>query len=183
MERNKEIKINIKDIVVLESPLHKDNRGYFTENWRKDDLIKNGVPVNFFKKELQNNISLSKKGVIRGMHFQDCPKLFTVVQGKFRMCFVDLRENSETFKNIFYLDVKPGTIVYMPSGVANGVQSLENNGYLNYLVKCYYDPKYVSMNPLDEDLNLPWVKDIEPILSEKDKNGISYKEMLKKTRK
>lgn len=48
MERNKEIKINIKDIVVLESPIHKDNRGYFTENWRKDDLIKNGVPVGFF---------------------------------------------------------------------------------------------------------------------------------------
>ena len=87
---------SIDGLLVLTSPLHHDYRGYFLENWKKNDLIKFGIPKEFFNNDLQNNVSVSNKGTLRGMHCQGWAKLMTVAWGTFRMCFVDLRRESAT---------------------------------------------------------------------------------------
>ena len=148
---NNDIKPNIDGLLILSSDLHHDERGYFLENWRKVDLEKFGVSKSLFLNKLQNNVSVSKKGTIRGMHCQGCEKIMTVAYGKFRMIFIDLRFGSKTYEQIDTIDVVPGMSIYVPSGVANGAQSLVDDGILNYLVADYYDPDkdYLGIMPLD----------------------------------
>ena len=181
MYLNDDIKTNIDGLLVLSSDLHHDERGYFLENWRKVDLEKFGVPESLFLNKLQNNVSVSKRGTIRGMHCQGYEKFMTVAYGKFRMIFIDLRVDSKTYKQIDIIDVIPGMSVYVPGGVANGSQSLVDNGILNYLVADYYDPNknYLGIMPLDEDLNLEWDFSTNPIVSNKDMSSNSYSEVLK----
>lgn len=181
MYLNKDIKTNIDGLLVLSSDLHHDERGYFLENWRKVDLEKFGVPESLFLNKLQNNVSVSKRGTIRGMHCQGYEKFMTVASGKFRMIFIDLRVDSKTYKQIDIIDVIPSMSVYVPGGVANGAQSLDDNGILNYLVADYYDPNknYLGIMPLDEDLNLEWDFSTKPIVSNKDMSSNSYSDVLK----
>lgn len=131
MDIDRTISVRIQGLLVFESPLHHDERGYFLENWRKKDLLANGVPESFFHHKLQNNVSVSKQGVIRGMHCQGYEKLMTVAYGTFKMIFIDLRIDSPTYKSVDVIDVQPGRAVFVPGGVANGAQSLVNNGILN----------------------------------------------------
>lgn len=180
MYLNDDIKTNIDGLLVLSSDLHHDERGYFLENWRKVDLEKFGVPESLFLNKLQNNVSVSKRGTIRGMHCQGYEKFMTVAYGKFRMIFIDLRINSKTYKQIDTIDVVPGMSIYVPGGVANGAQSLVDNGILNYLVADYYDPNknYLGIMPLDLELGLNWDFSINPIVSDKDMSSNSYSEVL-----
>lgn len=180
MDIDRTILVRIQGLLVFESPLHHDERGYFLENWRKKDLVENGVPESFFHHKLQNNVSVSKQGVIRGMHCQGYEKLMTVAYGTFKMIFIDLRIDSPTYKSVDVIDVKPGRAVFVPSGVANGAQSLVHNGILNYLVTDYYDPhkNYLGMTPLDKDANLSWDSLFKPIISEKDQAAKTFKEVL-----
>ena len=78
------------------------------------------------------------------------------------------------------IDVQPGRAVFVPGGVANGAQSLVNNGILNYLVADYYDPhkNYLGITPLDKDAHLSWDSLSKPIISEKDQAAKSFKEVL-----
>lgn len=177
---NTDIKTNIDGLLVLSSDLHYDERGYFLENWRKVDLEKFGVPKSLFLNKLQNNVSVSKKGTIRGMHCQGYEKFMTVASGAFRMIFIDLRIDSKTYRQVDMIDVTPGMSIYVPGGVANGAQSLVDNGILNYLVADYYEPDkdYLGIMPLDKDLNLDWDFSSKPIVSDKDMNSKSYAEVL-----
>lgn len=180
MDIDRTISVRIQGLLVFESPLHHDERGYFLENWRKKDLVANGVPDSFFHHKLQNNVSVSNQGVIRGMHCQGYEKLMTVAYGTFKMIFIDLRIDSPTYKSVDVIDVKPGRTVFVPGGVANGAQSLVNNGILNYLVTDYYDPhkNYLGMTPLDKDADLSWDSLFKPIISEKDQAAKTFKEVL-----
>lgn len=180
MDIDRTISVRIQGLLVFESPLHHDERGYFLENWRKKDLVANGVPDSFFHHKLQNNVSVSNQGVIRGMHCQGYEKLMTVAYGTFKMIFIDLRIDSPTYKSVDVIDVKPGRTVFVPGGVANGAQSLVHNGILNYLVTDYYDPhkNYLGMTPLDKDANLSWDSLFKPIISEKDQAAKTFKEVL-----
>ena len=180
MDIDRTVSVRIQGLLVFESPLHHDDRGYFLENWRKKDLIANGVPDSFFHHKLQNNVSVSNQGVIRGRHCQGYEKLMTVAYGTFKMIFIDLRIDSPTYKSVDVIDVKPGRTVFVPGGVANGAQSLVHNGILNYLVTDYYDPhkNYLGMTPLDKDANLSWDSLFKPIISEKDQAAKTFKEVL-----
>ena len=175
-----ERKPNVEGLGIFGTPKHVDQRGYFTENWRKHDLLEFGVPESFFEGKLQNNVSKSHAGTIRGIHYQGYPKFMTVAQGIFRMVFIDLRLGSKTYKAVEIIDVTPGMSIFVPGGVANGAQSLEDEGILNYLVTDYYDPnkEYLGINPLDKDLNLPWSTAVPFLVSEKDSSALSYKEVL-----
>ena len=166
----------IDGLLHLTSPLHYDERGYFLENWRKIDLINFGVPESFFHGDLQNNVSVSKKGTIRGMHCQGWAKLMTVASGTFRMCFIDLRLSSPTYKAVDVIDVVPGMAIFVPAGVSNGAQALTDTGILNYLVTGYYDPnvRHSGIMPLDKTLNLPWDLSGDVIISPKDQQSDSY---------
>ena len=176
MKIEEQVKPNIEGLLILSNPLHHDERGYFVENWRKIDLLKYGVPESFFQGKLQNNVSVSKKGTIRGMHCQGWAKLMTVASGTFRMCFVDLRLSSPTYKAVDVIDVVPGMAIFVPAGVSNGAQALTDKGILNYLVTGYYDPsvKHSGIMPLDKMLNLPWDLTGEVIISLKDQQSDSY---------
>ena len=182
MKLEEQVKPNIEGLLMLSSPLHHDERGYFVENWRKIDLLKYGVPESFFQGKLQNNVSVSKKGTIRGMHCQGWAKLMTVASGTFRMCFVDLRLSSSTYKAVDVIDVVPGMAIFVPAGVSNGAQALTDKGILNYLVKGYYDPstKHSGIMPLDKTLNLPWDLTGEVIISSKDQQSDSYLSIIQK---
>ena len=180
MDIDRTISVQIQGLLVFESPLHHDERGYFLENWRKKDLVANGVPESFFHHKLQNNVSVSNQGVIRGMHCQGYEKLMTVASGTFKMIFIDLRIDSPTYKSVDVIDVKPGRAVFVPGGVANGAQSLVDNGILDYLVADYYDPhkNYLGITPLDKDADLSWDSLLKPIISEKDQAAKTFKEVL-----
>ena len=182
MKIEEQVKPNIEGLLILTSPLHHDERGYFVENWRKIDLLKYGVPESFFQGKLQNNVSVSKKGTIRGMHCQGWAKLMTVASGTFRMCFVDLRLSSPTYKAVDVIDVVPGMAIFVPAGVSNGAQALTDKGILNYLVTGYYDPsaKHAGIMPLDKTLNLPWDLTGEVIISSKDQKSDSYLSIIQK---
>ena len=182
MKIEEQVKPNIEGLLILSSPLHHDERGYFVENWRKIDLLKYGVPEFFFQGKLQNNVSVSKKGTIRGMHCQGWAKLMTVASGTFRMCFVDLRLSSPTYKAVDVIDVVPGMAIFVPAGVSNGAQALTDKGILNYLVTGYYDPsvKHSGIMPLDKTLNLPWDLTGELIISPKDQQSNSYLSIIQK---
>ena len=182
MKIEEQVKPNIEGLLRLSSPLHHDERGYFVENWRKIDLLKYGVPESFFQGKLQNNVSISKKGTIRGMHCQGWAKLMTVASGTFRMCFVDLRLSSPTYKAVDVIDVVPGMAIFVPAGVSNGAQALTDKGILNYLVTGYYDPsvKHSGIMPLDKTLNLPWDLTGEVIISSKDQQSNSYLSIIQK---
>ena len=182
MKIEEQVKPNIEGLLILSSPLHHDERGYFVENWRKVDLIKYGVQELFFQGKLQNNVSVSKKGTIRGMHCQGWAKLMTVASGTFRMCFVDLRLSSSTYKAVDVIDVVPGMAIFVPAGVSNGAQALTDKGILNYLVTGYYDPsvKHSGIMPLDKTLNLPWDVTGEVIISSKDQQSDSYLSIIQK---
>lgn len=182
MKIEEQIKNNIQGLIILSSPLHHDERGYFVENWRKMDLLQYGVPESFFQGKLQNNVSVSKKGTIRGMHCQGWAKLMTVASGTFRMCFIDLRLSSPSYKAVDVIDVVPGMAIFVPAGVSNGAQALTDKGILNYLVTGYYDPnaKHAGIMPLDKTLNLPWDLSGEVIISSKDQKSDSYLSIVKK---
>lgn len=182
MKIEEQIKNNIEGLLILSSPLHHDERGYFVENWRKIDLLQYGVPESFFQGKLQNNVSVSKKGTIRGMHCQGWSKLMTVASGTFRMCFIDLRLSSPTYKAVDVIDVVPGMAIFVPAGVSNGAQALTDKGILNYLVTGYYDPsaKHAGIMPLDKTLNLPWDLTGEVIISSKDQKSDSYLSIIQK---
>lgn len=116
------------------------------------------------------------------MHCQGWAKLMTVASGTFRMCFVDLRLSSPTYKAVDVIDVVPGMAIFVPAGVSNGAQALTDKGILNYLVTGYYDPsvKHSGIMPLDKTLNLPWDLTGELIISPKDQQSNSYLSIIQK---
>ena len=117
-----------------------DNRGAFSEVF----LSKLHYPE--FKIEyIQENESVSKLGVFRGMHFQKGKyvqtKLIRVVSGKVLEFVCDLRRSSPSFKKIITFELKPNKILFLPKGLAHGFLSLEKKTILNYKCDNYYEPK------------------------------------------
>ena len=171
--------LDLNGVLVFDTAIHHDERGHFRENWRTDHLVQQGVPESFFRGFMQNNVSVSHKGVIRGMHCQGWAKLMTVAIGSFRMVFVDLRVESEHYGKKVTLDVKPGMCIYVPEGVANGAQALEDNSVLNYIVTGAWVPgeKYLTIHPLSDELLELWLP-IGPIVSEKDRKSPKLSDVL-----
>lgn len=164
---------SIPGLLIFDLDVYYDDRGWFKENFNKDDFEALGLPSSFLLSgKLQNNVSQSKKGVIRGMHGQPWEKLVSVAYGKVLGMWVDLRQG-ETFGNIYSLEMDETKSVYVPNGVANGIQVLSEVAIFNYLVNDYYDDaiEYPAVDALDPQLNLPWkTLDVPTIRSEKDRS-------------
>ena len=161
---------NIKDLILISPNIFEDERGYFFESYNNEKLAK------FIKTDfVQDNESLSQKGVLRGLHFQNPPfaqaKLIRVIKGSILDIAVDLRKKSPTFGMHFkcVLNEKSKQQLYVPEGFAHGFLCLEDNTILNYKCSNYYNPE--SENSIiwnDKDLNIDWgIKN--PILAKKDK--------------
>jgi dTDP-4-dehydrorhamnose 3,5-epimerase len=167
------MKINktfINDLLIIEPQLFKDDRGFFYESYNKNNLDK---VINVFF--VQDNESKSKKGVVRGLHFQLPPfeqtKLVRCVSGKILDVVVDLRTNSKTYGKSFSIELSSenNKQIFIPVGFAHGFQVLSEEAIVNYKVDEYYNPDSDSgIIWNDKDLSIDWNSDIKPILSKKD---------------
>ncbi len=168
---------HIKGLVVIEPKIFEDSRGYFLETFNlKAFKEKTKIEVNF----VQDNQSCSQKNVLRGLHFQNIPfdqgKLVSVIKGSVLDVAVDIRENSPTYGQHFkaILSDKNHHMMYLPSGMAHGFLTLEENTIFSYKCTNYYNKE--SEGCLlwnDADLNIDWSTN-KAILSEKDKEGENF---------
>lgn len=154
-----------------------DERGYFFESYSHKKLKEIGVKDMF----VQDNQSFSKKGVMRGIHFQKSPsqqcKLVRVVKGRIQDIAVDLRPNSPTFGQYHstILDDQEHKFFYIPEGFGHGFLALEDT-ILLYKCNDYYDPAAEGgLLWSDPDLNIDWMLD-SPLVSEKDQKLPTFKE-------
>ncbi|MDA7566600.1 dTDP-4-dehydrorhamnose 3,5-epimerase [Flavobacteriaceae bacterium] len=173
------IKTFINDLLVIEPQLFKDDRGFLFESYNKKKLDK---IINFLF--VQDNESKSKRGVIRGMHFQKPPhaqtKLVRCVSGKVLDVALDLRTNSKTYGKSFSVELssKNKKQLLIPKGFAHGFQVLSNEAIVNYKVDNYYNPDSdLGIIWNDKDLSIDWKLNIEPILSKKDLKLMSFKDL------
>ena len=161
----------LKDVLVFEPTVFGDSRGYFLESYNKGRYQDYLGDTEF----VQDNESLSSKGVIRGLHFQKNPfaqgKLVRVIKGAVMDVIVDIRPNSKTYGKIdyFHLTEANQKQVYIPVGFAHGFETLEDHTIFSYKCTNYYNKDSEgSLYWNDPDLNIPW-KSSDPIISEKDK--------------
>ena len=160
----------IPGMVVVRLPLHGDSRGWFKENWQREKMIALGLP-DFTP--VQNNISYNEaKGVTRGFHAEPWDKYVSVGFGRVFCAWVDLRPGS--FGKTFSIEVDPGTAVFVPRGVANGFQTLEDNSVYTYLVTQHWsaDLRYVSVKLDDPTVAMEWPIPLsEATISDKDRGN------------
>lgn len=150
-----------------------DNRGQFVKTYHEDCFIQNNLNITW-KEEYY---SISKKNVIRGMHFQlpphDHEKLVYCVSGAVLDVVVDLRNNSPTFKQhiVINLDSQKRNMIYIPKGCAHGFKSLCDNTIMMYKVSTTYNQNFDYGISWDS-CNIDWALDGQPILSNRDKSFI-----------
>lgn len=153
-----------------------DERGFFARIWDKNEFSKMGLNSEF----VQTSISLNtKKGTIRGMHYQTKPyeetKIVRCTKGKIFDVIVDLRPDSKTFKDWFSVELSADNykMLYVPKGIAHGFQTLEDSTEVTYQISQFYMPKFskgIKWN--DDTLNIKWpIKSI--IISERDKSFVT----------
>lgn len=156
-----------------------DNRGYFLESSNE----KHNMLCNF----KQDNISCSKKNVVRGMHYQWGPpsqgKLVRVIKGKVIDVFLDIRKNSKTYGKYDFIELHEncGYSIWIPPGFAHGFLSLEDDTILLYKCSEPYVKEYDSgINPFDQSIKIPWesfgLDSSKLIISEKDLNSKTFAE-------
>jgi len=165
----------IKDLILITPNVFSDKRGYFFESYNQKKM-KKVIKTNF----LQDNESLSQKGVLRGLLFQKPPfaqaKLVRVIQGSILDVAVDLRKSSETYGKHFkhVLNSENKKQLYIPKGFAHGFLCLENNTIINYKCSNYYHANSESSILWNDPiLNIDWgIK--QPILAKKDEQGEKF---------
>lgn len=166
-------------VLVLEPRIFRDDRGFFFETFNLARMVELGVPAEW----KQDNFSLSKKNVIRGLHYQigqPQGKLVRVVAGAARDVIVDLRKSSPTFgkHTTVELNGEGSRMVWIPAGFGHGFAALTETVALSYKVTDYYSPKEertVLWN--DPALGIDWgVAADEAILSAKDAVGLPLKD-------
>jgi dTDP-4-dehydrorhamnose 3,5-epimerase len=145
-----------------------DNRGWFKENYQREKMETLGLP---YFEIIQNNFSYNvEKGVTRGLHAEPWEKFISVANGSVFGAWVDLRAG-ESFGKTLSLEITPGKAVFVPRGVANGYQTLEEGVTYTYLVNAHWSPavKYTFVNLFDPALGIAWpIAKEQAIISEKD---------------
>lgn len=173
IEYSKELQIhetNIPGLVWLDIPVNGDNRGWFKENWQQEKMVPLGLP-DFGPR--QNNISFNAtRGTTRGIHAEPWDKYVSVATGRIFGAWTDLREG-DTFGQTFTLEIDPSKAIFVPRGVGNSFQALEDNTAYSYLVNDHWSPSgenYAFLNLADETAAVQWPIPLEQAeLSEKDK--------------
>ena len=170
------IKTNIKDLKIIKTKIFKDKRGFLREVF-KENLIKN-------KKFIFNLMSFSKKNVLRGIHIQtknSQAKIITVTHGKIFDVVVDLRKKSKTFKKSYSIIIsdKSDFSLYVPEGFAHGFLCLSKECTINYTCSNYRNSNSeLTLDWEDKQLGIKWPTK-KPILSKKDKKGLSLVDIQK----
>ena len=168
-------KTKFKNLVILKGVKHKDNRGYLRE------LVLEKLIKENFKFQI---LSVSKKNVLRGLHFQvkqPQGKLISVLKGEIFDVTVDLRKNSKTFGKYFSirLSEKNCTSIFVPPGFAHGFLTLKKENIICYSCTEYRSPKNErSLKYNDPKLKIKWPNK-KPIVSAKDYNASSFDYLFK----
>lgn len=165
------VKTDIEDVLVIESAVFGDHRGWFTETYSKIKFSELGIDIEF----VQDNHSFSaQKGTLRGLHFQLEPKaqtkLVRCTKGKILDVAVDLRQRSKTYKKWVAVELTEENKkqLLIPKGFAHGFVTLVDDVEVQYKVDEYYAPECDrSVRYDDPEIGVAW-GDIEPVLSEKD---------------
>ncbi len=160
MDFEKELKVtktNIPGLLVFDLPVHGDNRGWFKENWQRAKMTALGLP-DFGP--VQNNISFNAtKGVTRGIHAEPWDKYISIAAGSIFGAWVDLRPG-DTFGQVFTTRLDPSKAIYVPRGVGNSFQALEDGTVYTYLVNAHWSLEqkktYTFVNLADPELNIQW---------------------------
>ena len=159
-------------LVLLTPTKHGDDRGFFMETYRADAWAAQGVATEF----VQDNHSRSRRGTLRGMHFQLSPgqgKLVRVARGRVLDVVVDVRRSSPTFGQweAFELDDESAQQLWIPVGFAHGFCVLSDVADFVYKCTSYYDPATESgFSFADPDVGIEW-PDVELLYSERDRNA------------
>lgn len=163
-------KLEIPEVILVEASAFPDERGYFTEVFKASEFEKNGITASFG----QDNFSSSKKGVIRGLHYQLDPKaqgkLVRVLDGRILDVAVDIRRNSPTFLKSVAVELsgENNKMLFIPPGFAHGFVTLSED--VKFLYKCtgeYSKEHERGIRFDDPDININWGIS-NPIVSEKD---------------
>jgi len=170
----------IKDCLVIESEVFRDQRGFFQETFHREKYHFLSKEINF----VQDNLSMSKKNVLRGIHFQKKypqGKLVRVVKGSVLDIAIDLRPHSESLGKYFSINLSDNNNyqLWIPEGFGHAFLSLEEGTILEYKCTDFYKPEdeeCIIWN--DKTLNIDWSISNEPNISEKDLKGITFKNYL-----
>ena len=173
------IETEIPDVKIIEPTVFGDERGFFIETWQQKKFEERvtGKPTQF----VQDNHSKSKKGVLRGIHYQTentQGKLVRVVAGEIFDVAVDIRKNSPTFGKWVgtYLSAENKKQIWIPEGFAHGFYVTSEEAEFVYKCTDYYNPNAeVSIAWNDADIGVKWPLDGEPVLSAKDKAAVAWR--------
>jgi dTDP-4-dehydrorhamnose 3,5-epimerase len=167
----------IKGLKIIQPTIFKDDRGFFFESYNSNKYQLHGIGAKF----VQDNLSKSQKGVVRGLHFQNPPyeqgKLVQVIKGSVLDVAVDIRIGSETYGQHYsiLLSEENKTQFYIPPGFAHGFATLEDETIFSYKCTNLYNKESEGSIIWDDSaLNIDWQVE-NPIISEKDKISESFK--------
>lgn len=163
----------IEGLLFFDIVFPSDDRGWFQEKFQKVKLVQAGLPDKF--QTVQNNVSFNKeRGVTRGFHAEPWDKYISVITGKVFVAYVDLRPGP-SFGKLVTGELDNSKAVYLPRGVANAFQTLEDDTFYVYSTNDHwradnYD-KYTFVNLADPKLDVAWPIALEQaVMSERDKN-------------
>ena len=174
------IRTQIPEVVIFEPRVFSDARGFFLETYNEHTFAALGMPERF----VQDNQSLSKRGVLRGLHFQieqEQGKLVRVVSGEVFDVAVDIRKRSATFGKWVgtRLSSENHQMIWIPKGLAHGFYTLSEAAEVIYKVTDFYAPRHErTLLWNDPDVAIEWPLRGEPILSDKDRAGMHLKEVM-----
>jgi len=165
--------LKIPEVILIKPTVFGDDRGYFFESYQQQNFDEFLPGVRF----VQDNESLSKKGVLRGLHFQQSPyaqaKLLRVIRGSVWDVAVDIRPASPTFKQYVYTELSAENHhqLFIPKGFAHGFIVTSPEAIVQYKTDAYYHPDSDGgIHAYDPELDIPWpLKKEDQLLSDKDR--------------
>ena len=172
------VETEIDGVYIIEPQVFGDDRGYFMESFKQEDFDNAGIKIKF----IQDNESKSKKGVLRGLHYQkkySQTKLVRVLDGEVYDVAVDLRQSSPTYGKYVSVVLSSNNkkMFLIPKGFAHGFLVLSESATFSYKVDAYYHPEDEGgfiWN--DKEIGIAWPISVEPLLSLKDQNLPSFRE-------
>ncbi len=182
----KVISTKIKDLLIIEPDVFGDQRGFFMESYNQEKYQSIGLKEKF----VQDNLSQSAKGVLRGLHLQKNPfgqgKLVQVIKGAVLDVAVDARPQSPTYGQWESVELNEGNKkqFWIPAGFLHGFLSLKDETIFFYKCTEFYHPEAeVSVLWNDPDLKIDWQLEkydlTQPLVSSKDQEGFSFQEFSK----
>jgi dTDP-4-dehydrorhamnose 3,5-epimerase len=164
------VKTKLEDITIIKPTVFKDERGFFLETYNRQEFSEIGIHDEY----VQDNVSQSAKGVVRGLHYQAKKaqgKLVRVLRGKIFDVVVDIRKGSPGYGQYLGIELtaKDSLMLHVPVGFAHGFMALEDGTEVMYKVTDFYSPQFdAGIRWNDPDLAIPWPDRDNPVVSSKD---------------